>query len=69
MNVEDSLWSFDEDEKTGERVFVWTLVKLNATEGRKHWKCVANGEPEIDTHRFCLPHFMHFSFQSIMRLC
>lgn len=41
----------DEDEKTGQRLFVWTLVKLTPTEGRKHWKCVVHGEPEIDTMR------------------
>merc|ERR1711934_145253 len=49
---EDSIWEFDEDEKTGQKLFRWNLVKLNKTEGRKHWKCVVRGEPEIDTHRF-----------------
>lgn len=52
INTEDSLWSFDNDEKTGERLFIWTLVKLKPTSGRQHWKCVVMGEPELDTTRF-----------------
>ena len=40
-----------EDEGTGRLVTV-TLQKLQATSASQHWKCVCDGEPEIDTSIF-----------------
>merc|ERR1712086_10926 len=50
VQVEDSIWTLDNE---GDQRFVlWTLQKLEPTEGRAHWKCVAKGEPKIDTTSF-----------------
>merc|ERR1712196_54081 len=49
--VDDCIWTFDHDED-GQKALVWNLHKKEATEDRGHWKCVAEGEPKIDTSRF-----------------
>lgn len=40
-----------EDEGDG-RVVIVTLQKQEKTSASKHWKCVCDGEPEIDTSQF-----------------
>eukprot|EP00658_Telonema_sp_P-2_P021149 TRINITY_DN18403_c0_g1_i2.p1 TRINITY_DN18403_c0_g1~~TRINITY_DN18403_c0_g1_i2.p1 ORF type:complete len:209 (-),score=69.35 TRINITY_DN18403_c0_g1_i2:153-779(-) len=49
--VDDSIWTFDTSDD-GKKVLVWTLQKKEKTEGRSHWKYIAEGEPSIDTSRF-----------------
>ena len=55
VNVDDSTWEIDSDEKLKAKTLIVTLTKAKRTMANKHWRYVCENEPEIDVEKFGPP--------------
>ena len=55
VNVDDSSWEIDSDEKLKAKTLIVTLTKAKRTMANKHWRYVCENEPEIDVEKFGSP--------------
>ena len=55
VNVDDSTWEIDSDEKLKAKALIVTLTKAKRTMANKHWRYVCENEPEIDVEKFGPP--------------
>ena len=51
VNVDDSTWEIDSDEKLKAKTLIVTLTKAKRTMANKHWRYVCENEPEIDVEK------------------
>lgn len=55
VNVDESTWEIDSDEKLKTKTLTVTLAKAKRTMANKHWSYVCENEPKIDVERFGPP--------------
>ena len=55
VNVDESTWEIDSDEKSKTKTLMVSLTKAKRTMANKHWSRVCENEPEIDVERFGPP--------------
>ena len=55
VNVDESTWEIDSDEKLKTKMLTVTLAKAKRTMANKHWSYVCENEPKIDVEKFGPP--------------
>ena len=55
VNVDESTWEIDSDEKLKTKTLTVTLAKAKRTMANKHWSYVCENEPKIDVEKFGPP--------------